>query len=77
MADVPGASAPAGILPRVVRQLVQKRRAVKDLMAKETNPGKITDYNIRQQALKLTVNSMCVLCLFCVSVSYERIERLT
>ena len=60
MADVPEASAEVGILPRVVRQLVQKRRAVKDLMAKETNPGKITDYNIRQQALKLTVNSMYV-----------------
>lgn len=58
MADVPDAGLPAGILPKVVRQLVLKRRAVKDLMKKETNPAKITDYDIRQQALKLTVNSM-------------------
>lgn len=58
MADVPDAGAEPGILPEVVERLVRRRRGVKDLMKNESNPDKLTDLDIRQKALKLTVNSM-------------------
>lgn len=58
MADVPDSTLPRGILPRVIRGLIEKRKAVKALIKSETDPSKLTDYDIRQLALKLTANSM-------------------
>jgi DNA polymerase alpha subunit A len=58
IADVPESGLDTGLLPKVIRGLIQKRRAVKDLIKKETNLAKLTDYDIRQKALKLTANSM-------------------
>eukprot|EP00041_Stephanoeca_diplocostata_P033068 m.1082251 g.1082251 ORF g.1082251 m.1082251 type:complete len:1545 (-) comp24263_c0_seq2:139-4773(-) len=58
MADVPDSGVSEGILPKVVRQLVQRRRQVKALIKSESDKSKLTDYDIRQRALKLTVNSM-------------------
>jgi len=58
IADVPDSGLERGILPKVIRNLIQKLRAVKDLIKKETNKSKLTDYDIRQKALKLTANSM-------------------
>ena len=58
IADVPDSALERGILPKVIRNLIMKRRAVKDLIKKETNAAKLTDYDIRQKALKLTANSM-------------------
>jgi DNA polymerase alpha subunit A len=46
------------VLPQVLRRLVQRRRAVKDLLKTERNPLKRRQLDIRQQALKLTANSM-------------------
>jgi len=45
-------------LPFVIRQLVQRRRQVKELVKKETDFVRKEQLNIRQQALKLTANSM-------------------
>lgn len=62
MADVPDTTN-AGILPKVIRGLILKRRAVKDLIKSEKksarpDAAKLVDYDIRQLALKLTANSM-------------------
>eukprot|EP00948_MAST-09A_sp_MAST-9A-sp1_P002887 g2887.t1 len=47
-----------GILPRMCRTLVERRRVVKRDMKKERNPEKKNSLNIKQMALKITVNSM-------------------
>lgn len=46
------------ILPNVLRNLVQKRKLVKDQIKKERDPVKLGQLDIRQKALKLTANSM-------------------
>ena len=46
------------ILPNVLKNLVQKRRAVKAQMKQEKDQVKYQQLNIRQTALKLTANSM-------------------
>jgi DNA polymerase alpha subunit A len=46
------------VLPNVLRDLVQKRRAVKDKMKFEKDPVKLQQLEIRQKAIKLTANSM-------------------
>lgn len=56
--DVPSQDNPQGVLPRLLANLVQRRREVKNLMKNENDPAKRAQYDIRQQALKLTANSM-------------------
>jgi len=46
------------VLPNVLRDLVQKRKAVKDKMKTERDPVKLQQLEIRQKAIKLTANSM-------------------
>jgi DNA polymerase alpha subunit A len=46
------------ILPNVLKNLVQKRKLVKDQIKKEKDPVKLGQLDIRQKALKLTANSM-------------------
>jgi len=48
----------AAVLPQVICKLVQHRRAVKELLKKETNDVVRAQLDIRQLALKLTANSM-------------------
>ena len=48
----------AAVLPQVICKLVQHRRAVKELLKKETNVYIRAQLDIRQLALKLTANSM-------------------
>ena len=55
---VPDASEAPGVLPRVIKSLVERRRAVKKILKSERNPEKQAELDIRQQALKLTANSM-------------------
>ncbi|KAJ8610436.1 hypothetical protein CTAYLR_008217 [Chrysophaeum taylorii] len=47
-----------GVLPKVLRELIAKRRQVKQLLKSEKNPAERRKYDIRQMALKLTANSM-------------------
>lgn len=47
-----------GVLPKLLKTLVERRRAVKKLMASSQDQFKKSQYDIKQQALKLTANSM-------------------
>ena len=47
-----------GVLPTVIRTLIQRRSVVKKLLKKETNKEMKNTLNVRQLALKLTANSM-------------------
>lgn len=58
IAPLPPTANELATLPSVLRRLVQRRRAVKDLLKSERNPLKRRQLDIRQQALKLTANSM-------------------
>jgi DNA polymerase alpha subunit A len=55
----PDHSLPQGILPRIIYNLVQRRRQVKSMMKDQRlSAEERQQLNIRQQALKLTANSM-------------------
>lgn len=56
--DVPDTKEEQGVLPRQLRNLVERRREVKKLMATVTDTDLRNQYDIRQTALKLTANSM-------------------
>ncbi|KAJ3078009.1 DNA-directed DNA polymerase alpha catalytic subunit pol1, partial [Physocladia obscura] len=57
--EVPDPSLPQGILPKLLATLVDKRRTVKGLMKNpKLSEAEYSELNIRQQALKLTANSM-------------------
>ena len=47
-----------GVLPRVISRLVNSRRAVKQMLKSERNESAKLSLDIRQQALKLTANSL-------------------
>lgn len=53
-----GVNTKDAVLPNVLRDLVQKRKAVKDKMKSERDPTKLQQLEIRQKAIKLTANSM-------------------
>lgn len=57
--EVPTDTANKGILPRLIRALVSRRREVKKLMKDKTaTSDQIQTWDIKQAALKLTANSM-------------------
>ncbi|KAJ9474897.1 DNA polymerase alpha catalytic subunit A [Pseudozyma hubeiensis] len=57
--DVPSSDVEQGVLPRIIAQLVARRRQVKSLMKdKHATPSQLMQWNIKQLALKLTANSM-------------------
>lgn len=56
--ETPNEDQAQGVLPRLLANLVDRRREVKKLMKTETDPHKRVQCDIRQQALKLTANSM-------------------
>ncbi|KNC54797.1 DNA polymerase [Thecamonas trahens ATCC 50062] len=57
-ARVPDSSVSEGVLPRLIKTLVERRSQVKALLKSATDPLLRTQYDIRQKALKLTANSM-------------------
>ncbi|ESK87837.1 dna polymerase alpha catalytic subunit [Moniliophthora roreri MCA 2997] len=67
--DPPGPEVPQGVLPRLIATLVNRRRQVKSLMKdKSATPAQLLQYDIKQQALKLTANSM----YGCLGFEYSR-----
>ncbi|KAI6139794.1 hypothetical protein BKA82DRAFT_955077 [Pisolithus tinctorius] len=67
--DPPDSHIPQGVLPRLIATLVQRRRQVKSLMKDRSVPhAKLLQYDIKQQALKLTANSM----YGCLGFEYSR-----
>ena len=57
--DIPSSDVAQGVLPHLIATLVNRRRQVKGLMKDKQAPAlKQLQWNIKQQALKLTANSM-------------------
>jgi DNA polymerase alpha subunit A len=58
MAELPEKGDHDGILPEVLRRLLDTRIKVKALLANEQDPARKVNLDIRQKALKLTSNSL-------------------
>lgn len=65
---LPDPATKQGILPRVIKTLVARRREVKNVLKNERNAAKKQMLDIRQKALKLTANSM----YGCLGFSFSR-----
>jgi DNA polymerase alpha subunit A len=59
MPSPPESGTPQGLLPKILASLVNRRRQIKTMMKDpKISPGGLAQLQIRQQALKLTANSM-------------------
>ncbi|KRZ38321.1 DNA polymerase alpha catalytic subunit [Trichinella pseudospiralis] len=56
--EIPDPAVPAGILPKEIKRLVESRRQLKSLMKPGIPAELFQQYYIRQQALKITANSV-------------------
>lgn len=57
--EVPSSNVQQGLLPKILQNLVERRREVKNLMKSDSaSAAQQAEWNIRQTALKLTANSM-------------------
>lgn len=54
----PDQSVPQGVLPRVIKSLVDSRKSVKGMLKSETDPMKRQQLDTRQLAIKIQANSM-------------------
>ncbi|RCI00936.1 DNA-directed DNA polymerase alpha catalytic subunit pol1, partial [Rhizopus stolonifer] len=66
--ELPDDSLAQGILPRLIKTLVDRRRQVKSLMKGNITESNYEQLDIRQKALKLTANSM----YGCLGFTYSR-----
>jgi DNA polymerase alpha subunit A len=66
--EAPPSTAQKGILPRLIKTLVDRRRQVKQLLKTEKDPAKYKQLDIRQLALKIMANSM----YGCLGFTYSR-----
>jgi DNA polymerase alpha subunit A len=66
--EIPDEALPQGILPRLIKTLVDRRRQVKSLMKGNIPEANYMQLDIRQKALKLTANSM----YGCLGFTYSR-----
>ena len=55
---IPDESVDRGVLPRVIATIVGRRKVVKGMIKRETDPVKKVELDLKQKALKLTANSM-------------------
>ncbi|KAJ2763400.1 DNA-directed DNA polymerase alpha catalytic subunit pol1, partial [Coemansia nantahalensis] len=58
MPDLPAPGEEQGVLPRLLKTLVERRRQVKQLLKSAKSPEEAAQLDVRQRALKLTANSM-------------------
>ena len=58
LANVPSASAETGVLPRMIGNLVARRRDVKNMLKHEKDGARKAQLDIRQKAIKIMANSM-------------------
>ena len=57
---VPASSCAPGVLPRVIKVLIDRRTQVKQMIKTETDAERKKMLDVRQKALKIMANSMCV-----------------
>lgn len=70
--ELPDSSVKQGIFPRLIETLVETRKYVKAEMKKAVDPRQKKRFDIKQQALKLTANSM----YGCLGFEYSRFYAL-
>ena len=56
--EIPDSSSAPGVLPMVIKSLVDRRKSAKESLKKESDPLRKQQLEIKQIALKLTANSM-------------------
>ncbi|KAJ6252450.1 DNA polymerase alpha catalytic subunit [Anaeramoeba flamelloides] len=65
---IPNSNSETGILPRIIKNLIERRKVVKNMIKREKNVNLLKQLNIKQLAFKLIANSM----YGCLGFSFSR-----